>query len=79
MRVRARRIWAAALATAVLTAGAAACTGGDGNGDDKSSGRNDKTSLQACTGGTFTWSGVTKTDRLTGCPKCSGSERAAAG
>jgi hypothetical protein len=66
MRGTARRIWAAGLATAVLAAGAAACSGGGANGDGRSGGTTGKTVVQACAGGTFTWSGITKTDRLTG-------------
>ncbi|MFE9439401.1 hypothetical protein ACFYO2_10385 [Streptomyces sp. NPDC006602] len=72
MRGTTRRIWAAGLAAAVLTAGAAACTGGGDNGDDKSVGGTDKTVVRACTGGTFTWSGVAKTDRLTGVSEVQG-------
>jgi hypothetical protein len=63
---RARRVWAAGPAAAVLAVGLMGCTGGDDDGDGRSSGRTDETVVQACTGGTFTWSGVTRTDRLTG-------------
>ncbi|CAM5738956.1 hypothetical protein SALBM311S_11033 [Streptomyces alboniger] len=60
MRGIARRTWAAGLA-AVTLAGLAACTAGDDGG-----GKADKAVVRACADGAFTWSDVTRADRLTG-------------
>jgi hypothetical protein len=62
----ARRFWAAGSAMAVVVAGLAGCTDGDDDGAVKSGGRTGEAVVRACAGGTFTWSGVTSTDRLTG-------------
>ncbi|MFI7409008.1 hypothetical protein ACIBU0_10110 [Streptomyces sp. NPDC049627] len=53
MRGTARRIWAAGLAAVAMAAGLAACTGGT---DDR---------VEACTDGTYAWSGVKRTEKLT--------------
>lgn len=65
MRGTARRTCAAGLATVAMAAGLAACTG-DEKDEPKSSGKGDKAVVKACTDGTFTWTGVRRTDRLTG-------------
>ncbi|MFI5675125.1 hypothetical protein [Streptomyces cellulosae] len=69
MRGAARRTWVAGMVAVVLGAGLADCAGGGSGGGD--SGRPDRsgraaTAARACADGTFTWSGVTKRDRLTG-------------
>jgi hypothetical protein len=66
MRGMARRTCAAGLAAVTLVAGLAACTGDKDKGKNKSSRKSDKAVVQACANGTFTWSGVKQTDRLTG-------------
>ncbi|WP_143145072.1 hypothetical protein [Streptomyces humi] len=72
MRGTGRRIRVAGPAAVALAAVLTACTGGgDGGGDGGRDAR-----AGACTDGTFTWSGVTQTDRLTG---VSASERLGAG
>lgn len=65
MRGTVRRAWAAGAATAILVAGVAACTS-DKKDAPKSSVKSDKAVVKACAGGTFTWSGVKQTYRLTG-------------
>ncbi|KUL30641.1 hypothetical protein [Streptomyces regalis] len=65
MRGTARRTWTAGLATVALAAGLTACTG-DAKDESESSGKSDKAVVKACADGTFTWSGVRRTDRLTG-------------
>ncbi|WLW52432.1 hypothetical protein [Streptomyces sp. YU58] len=67
MRGITRRTGAAGLAAVALLAGLTACTGDKGKRDSRSSGKGDKAAVvNACADGTFTWSGVKKTDRLTG-------------
>lgn len=52
-----RRYCTAGLVAATLATGAAACTGGsDERGTDKAA---------ACTNGTYAWSGVRRTEKLT--------------
>lgn len=65
MRGTARRTWAAGLATVAMAAGLTACTG-DKKDEPKSSGKSDKAVVKACADGMFTWTGVRRTDRLTG-------------
>ncbi|GHE32838.1 hypothetical protein [Streptomyces capitiformicae] len=66
MRVMAGRNSAAAgLAAVALVVGLTACTG-DEKDEPKSSGKSDKAAVKACADGTFTWTGVKKTEKLTG-------------
>jgi hypothetical protein len=55
---RARRIWAAGLAAAVVAAGGAACTADSGDGPDKAT-------AKACRGGTYAWSEARRWTELT--------------
>jgi hypothetical protein len=67
MRGTARRTWAAGVVAVVLGAGLVGCTeggGGDGGSPDRSG--TATAGARACADGTFTWSGVTRRDRLTG-------------
>lgn len=74
MREIARRSWAAGVAAVALAAGLTACSGGSdegGDGDSKASASQAATvspasGKQACADGTYTWSGVRETKRLTG-------------
>ncbi|PAZ11627.1 hypothetical protein CLM62_33980 [Streptomyces sp. SA15] len=67
MRGMAQRAWVAGLAMVALAAGLVACTGGEGKVDSRSSGKSDKAAVaKACADGTYAWSGVKKTDKLTG-------------
>jgi len=60
MRGIARRTWAAGLATMTLAAGLGACTVGE-SGD----GKDDRATAKACSDGTYAWSGVRRTQKLT--------------
>ena len=61
------RGWAGALTVVTVAAGLAGCTGG-GDGDRKAAARSSAPTAvaKACANGSFTWTGVEKTDRLTG-------------
>ncbi|SMQ18682.1 hypothetical protein SAMN06272771_5137 [Streptomyces sp. Ag82_O1-12] len=50
----------------VLVTGLTACTADAGGDGDSKGGKGGKAVAKACAGGTFTWSHVTKRDRLTG-------------
>lgn len=50
----------------VLVTGLTACTGDAGGGEADKGRKTGKAVAKACSGGTFTWSQVTKRDRLTG-------------
>ncbi|MEU6919369.1 hypothetical protein [Streptomyces olindensis] len=64
MRGTVRRVCAAGLAIGALVAGPTACTGDtDGDGTDRRTGG---AAAQICENGTFTWSHLTRRDRLTG-------------
>ncbi|NUQ97212.1 MAG: hypothetical protein HOY79_11855 [Streptomyces sp.] len=64
MRGSTRGTWAAGLAGVVLVAGLTGCSGGgDGMAAAKSSA---PAVAKACANGTFSWSGVKKTEKLTG-------------
>ncbi|MER6716773.1 hypothetical protein [Streptomyces sp. NPDC000877] len=64
MRGTVRRACAAGLVIGVLVAGPTACTGDtDGGGTDRATGG---AAAQACADGTFTWSHLSRRDRLTG-------------
>ncbi|MFD3590431.1 hypothetical protein [Streptomyces sp. NPDC058683] len=79
MRGDGQRIWATGLASLVLAAGLTACTGGTGGGDGRPGGGASGTgtaAAKACGDGTFSWSAVKKSDRLTG---VSENERLGAG
>ncbi|GGY90105.1 hypothetical protein [Streptomyces poonensis] len=65
MRGTARRTWAAGLAMVAMTAGLAACTG-ERKDEPESGGKSADAVVKACADGTFTWTGVRRTDRLTG-------------
>jgi len=68
MRAITKGTWAAALSAAVV-AGLAGCGGGGGGGGEvaKAAVRTSAPAVaKACVDGTFTWSGVKRTDRLTG-------------
>ncbi|MFI2430739.1 hypothetical protein [Streptomyces sp. NPDC018693] len=63
MRATAWRNWAAGLATAALVAGLTACTSG---GDDKTGDSGSaEPEVKGCANGTFVWTGVKETDKLT--------------
>ncbi|MFF4798464.1 hypothetical protein ACFY1U_08615 [Streptomyces sp. NPDC001351] len=60
------RGWAVALTAVTVAAGLAGCTG-SGDGDGKAATRSSAPAVaKACANGSFTWTGVKKTDRLTG-------------
>ncbi|MGW2572519.1 hypothetical protein [Streptomyces sp. NPDC001537] len=59
------RGWAAALTVVTVAAGLAGCSGG-GDGDRKAAPSSAPAVAKACANGSFTWTGVQKTDRLTG-------------
>ncbi|MCK8434508.1 hypothetical protein G3I77_16215 [Streptomyces sp. D2-8] len=63
MRGMVGRACTAGLVIGVLVAGLTACTGDAGGDGD---GKGGKAVAKACAGGTFTWSHITKRDRLTG-------------
>ncbi|MEU2913638.1 hypothetical protein ACFYM3_14500 [Streptomyces massasporeus] len=66
MRGTVGRVCGAGLVIGVLVTGLGACTG-EAGGDEAGKGRRTgKAAAQACADGTFTWSQVTKRDRLTG-------------
>ncbi|MCT7352174.1 hypothetical protein N4P33_08295 [Streptomyces sp. 15-116A] len=65
MHSRTRRTCAAAAATLTLAAALAACTG-EKTDAPRSGSQRDKAAVRACADGTFTWSGVKKTEKLTG-------------
>ncbi|MFE9772759.1 hypothetical protein ACFYOV_13955 [Streptomyces sp. NPDC005931] len=65
MRGTTRRSRAAGPLAVTLVALLAACSGG-GTGEPRSSRTSEKAAVRACAGGMFAWSGVRKTDRLTG-------------
>ncbi|MER7404499.1 hypothetical protein ABT373_18870 [Streptomyces sp. NPDC000070] len=74
MRGTAGRAWTAGLVIGVLVAGLTACTADtDGDGADRKTSR---AAAEACADGTFTWSRITRRDRLTG---VSQAERLGAG
>ncbi|MCX5050801.1 MULTISPECIES: hypothetical protein [unclassified Streptomyces] len=61
-----RRTWAAGLAGVALVAGLTGCSG-DGDGRAAAAARSSAPAVaKACTDGTFTWSAVKKTEKLTG-------------
>ncbi|MFJ8109712.1 hypothetical protein [Streptomyces sp. NPDC096132] len=67
------RSWAAGVAAVALAAGLTACTGGpddDGGGKATSGAKvasaSPATGKRACTNGTYTWTGIGQTKRLTG-------------
>ncbi|MFI7503906.1 hypothetical protein ACIBVL_36580 [Streptomyces sp. NPDC049687] len=72
MRGSTRRSWAAGVAAVALAAGPTACTGGsddDGAGGKTGARRASAGPVaekQACTDGTYTWTGIGETKRLTG-------------
>ncbi|MGW0578682.1 hypothetical protein ACWD25_22565 [Streptomyces sp. NPDC002920] len=72
MRETIRGAWPAGLITAALLTGLVACTGGAKDDGAKPSGATGPASAspvagkQACTNGTYTWSGVRTAERLTG-------------
>ncbi|MGW5650927.1 hypothetical protein [Streptomyces humi] len=67
MRGTGRRIRATGLAAVALVAGLTACTGGGGGGGGGGDAHGTTAARpKACRGGTFTWSGVKQSDRLTG-------------
>ncbi|MFI8229377.1 hypothetical protein ACIGDI_11140 [Streptomyces sp. NPDC085900] len=61
MRGTSRGSWAVGLAAVTLAAGLTGCTGGG-----KSHGAEARAVVKACADGTFTWSGIRRTDELTG-------------
>ncbi|MCG7204667.1 hypothetical protein [Streptomyces arenae] len=65
MRGTGRRIRATGLAAVALAAALTACTAGGGGGGGDGHGTT-AARPKACRGGTFTWSGVKQSDRLTG-------------
>ncbi|MGW2719491.1 hypothetical protein [Streptomyces sp. NPDC001492] len=66
MRGGTRGTWAAGLAGVALVAGLTGCSGG-GDGGGKAAAKSSAPAVaKACAGGTFTWSGVKKTEKLTG-------------
>ncbi|GAB2724851.1 hypothetical protein [Streptomyces bullii] len=74
MRGTARRSMAAALTTAALVAALTACTSDSGGGKDTRAGAgrtgdSGGAAATACADGTYTWSHVTRRDRLTGVSK----------
>ncbi|MFF5963648.1 hypothetical protein ACFY64_07850 [Streptomyces collinus] len=66
MRGMAGRARTAGLVIGVLVTGLTACTGAAGGDEAGKSRESGKAVAKACADGTFTWSGVTKRDRLIG-------------
>ncbi|MER5446182.1 hypothetical protein ABT052_13430 [Streptomyces sp. NPDC002766] len=58
--------WAAGLTVVALAAGLTACTGDGAAHDGRTGGAVTKAVVKACADGTFTWSGIKRTDELTG-------------